>query len=230
MKKIKFITLVPSVALATVTPICACSQTNQAQDIVDAIFGPLDIKTPKNLPVAGSFEKSLKTLNQEELNNELFYDLFGLYRFGVPPEEHTAEMSSWIEEIRYLYENGAIQIKTNITRNSLAFDDKGDLCANFLGYVSFVFIKESSLDSLEYKVNDYFMLTYDLFNIKVQINEENCTLIYKSSWEGVCIGFIKTRFNGGIEEHMAPIESMNIVPMIESSEIPHNSKNWTKTA
>ncbi|MCQ3915061.1 MAG: hypothetical protein MJ201_04920 [Mycoplasmoidaceae bacterium] len=216
MKKIKFITLVPSVALATIIPVCACSQKNKTQDIVDAIFGPLDIKRKK---IINSFEEELKKLSPEELNNELIYDLFSLSPLTV------IDAYNFITMMKDLYEKEIIGIQTKITKESLSFDKEGDLIATFLGYVSFVFLKDYTSGEKKYLVNDYCMLTFDMVNLYVRIDEPSCSLIYEDNFSGhSAIGFMKIRMEGGAQEHMISINEIDISDKLDI-DIPTNSKN-----
>ncbi|MCQ3907758.1 MAG: hypothetical protein MJ219_03335 [Mycoplasmoidaceae bacterium] len=61
-----------------------------------------------------------------------------------------------------LYKNNTVEIVTNITKCSLNVIEKQntkELQSTFLGYVSFVFVKDYN-DS--FKKNDYVMITYDI--------------------------------------------------------------------
>ncbi len=222
MKRSKLLLATPCVALATITPVCACSQTTEAQNIVDAIFGPLDIKANE----ISSFETELKKLSSEELNNELVYDLFALAPLAA------GSGADFVVTMKDLYKNETIGLQTNITKKSLSFDKDKRLVATFLGYVSFVFLKDYTESDRKFKTNDYIMLTFDMVDLPVGIDETTCSLIYKDNLENIetCIGFIKMRWEDGKEEHMVPIESINLSEIIGEITIPHNSKNWTKTA
>ena len=97
------------------------------------------------------------------------------------------------------------------------------------GYVSFVFLQDFSD---ECKTNDYLMLTFDIKNIEVEIDDENCSFSYKSSLDAIndnepipCIGFIKMRSNGGNDENMLAISDIDTNIDGEAYNIPKNSHN-----
>lgn len=210
MKRSKLAFLAPCLAVTSFAPVVvSCAGQSQAEKIVDAIFNPLDLKST---PLTRTFKDSLKTLSQEELNNELVYDLFAIAN------------EKWINDAKDLYRSGDIQIQTNITKISLAFNND-NLYASFLGYVSFVFTKDRELAGESFKTNDYIMLTYDFLDLEVEIDSETeCSLCYSyTNEEGVCLGFAKIRNDGGQKERLHPIEQ---IKAYSTTPIPKNSKNW----
>lgn len=214
MKRSNLLFAIPCLTVATVAPVISSCGDNktEAEKIADAIFGPLDLKW-KHID---SFEGELKKLSQEELNNELVYDLFALNDYFAP--------NASIKEIKDLYKDGTIELQTKITKKSLAFDKHDVLHATFLGYVSFVYTKDYDSGDIHYKANDYMMLTFDMLNLEVVIDSDSCSLIYEDS-ATACIGIAKRRCEGGTEEHMHPIYCVDVSEQ-EDLTIPTNSKNW----
>ena len=207
--KSKLLLTIPCAAVTAIAPVCACGETpTSAEKMADAIFKPTDITSPVKLDK--SFSDSLKAMTQEERNHELVYDLYK--RFNQP-YDGTAKT------IKELYMDNTVGINTNINPNfySLKFNDEGKLIANFLGSITFVFLKDYDDN---HKVNDYFMFTYDIKNMTVVIDEDKCFLSYVD--DGYIIGLEKIRSNGG--EHMKDIK--DITQPITG--LPNNSKNWIK--
>ncbi|MCQ2956615.1 MAG: hypothetical protein MJ233_01855 [Mycoplasmoidaceae bacterium] len=159
MKKSKLLFLTPCVAIAIIAPIitsCEPSSGLTIERIIDDIFYPHE----KQDPPAGTnnIMEALQTVSsEEEMQNELIYDLF--------LENHLFDDEGL--KFKELYEQGKIGIKANITKCSLGFKDVSGvkkLYATFLGYVSFVFLQKISEDA---QANDYVMITYDMLNLEV---------------------------------------------------------------
>lgn len=212
MKRSKLLLITPCLAVATVAPVAvSCGGQSEAEKIANAIFNPLDLQ-PTTL--TGTFKDALKTLSKDELNNELVYDLFAF------------PSSEWINDAKDLYKKGDIQIQTNITKKSLAFNND-ELHATFLGYVSFVFTKDCEFARESFKKNDYIMITYDFLDLQVGFDgETGCSLQYLYGEEGPCLGFTKVRNDGGQKERLYEIETVDAYNI----SIPKNSKNWVKAA
>lgn len=210
MKRNKLLLITPCLALAPAICTVSCGGQSPAQKIANAIFGPLDL-TPTSLDK--SFKDALKSLNQEELNNELVYDLY----MGANANNQIPELD---KSIRDLYKENKVELKINITTSELKFDND-NLKASFVGYVSFIFLQDINES---FKENDYIMITYDFKNIIPNINDD---YLGYDGGDGYSIGFIKTRCDGGQHEHLKHIPSIN-KDSFEFSNIPHNSKNWVK--
>ena len=120
---------------------------SEAEKIAKAIFNPakLDpVETDK------TFINNLKSLSSDELNSELIYDLFDFANTDTTYVGKT---------ISQLYEDGTVAIKTNISKCNLRFDNE-KLLADFLGYVSFVFIKQYKENLKANKLTIYLLLFF----------------------------------------------------------------------
>lgn len=164
-----------------ITTITSCNDNIGAKNVADAIFKTKDAQNTTN------FTNSLKSLSEDDRKREIVYDLFGSFNLKGKYSLATSE------SIADLYKSETVGIKVNITKAELNFSTDGnDLLANFLGYVSFVFLK----DHEPYKTNDYVMLTFDIDNQKVSIDNNNCSLKYEINDKTIqqsCIGFAKVR-------------------------------------
>ncbi|XQP55979.1 MAG: hypothetical protein ACOQNY_01105 [Mycoplasmoidaceae bacterium] len=208
MKINKFLFLTPSVALATFMPLVSCGGDAEAERIIHAIFDPLDVE-PFQID-GGEFTNKLKEYSSDELNKELIYDLF--------LEINTTKYTFDGYHMKELVDKGDVGIKTIINNCTLAFDGD-DLKASFLGYVSFIFLKEHE----SFYVNDYIMYTYEFKNLKVIPYDLTCSLYYQDiRYPDVALGFVKTRCFGGEDEWLRYIKMVNT----NQTEAPTNSKNY----
>lgn len=213
MKRSRFVILPICTCVATITPICACSNgKTEAEKIADAIFGPVhDNKQPEKK--TKDFPTVLKGFSDEERKNELLYDLFG---FCNEPDYYgiIGGQSFWD-----LYKDNVVTLQTLVTK----CDFSQDLKANFLGYITFIFNKEQDFGMVKYQKNDYVQITYNLSDLTVQ-HGTMCNLIYHDqSHELACIGFIKQRYDGG-KEHMYFIKEINTY--LYSQTKVYNSQNY----
>lgn len=206
MKINKFLFLTPSVALATFMPLVSCGGDTEAERIIHAIFDPLDAE---RIQIdSGEFTNKLKEdYSSDDLNKELIYDLF--------LEVNKLEFDGY--SMKDLVDMGDVGIQTNIRNCSLTFDGN-DLKASFLGYVSFVFLKEH----VSFYVNDYIMYTYEFKNLKVLTGDSTCSLYYCDPIETHVIGFIKWRCFGGDDEWLTYIDEVDT----NQPPFPTNSKNY----
>lgn len=214
MKKINLLTLLPLTAIATIAPVCACSnEKSTAEKIADAIFDPVEHKVPAQK--TKNFKSVLQGFTQEERKNELIYDLFGSCN-----EPNSFGLTG--NSIKELYSENKVAIQSLVTKCSM--DE--DLKCNFLGYVSFIFTKECEFKDLgiKYEENDYIQVTYNLSGISPRIDPD-CSLAYSDPLTDLptCIGFIKQRYEGG-KEKMYFIKEIDTSSYTTSKVF--NSKNY----
>lgn len=213
MKRSKLLLIIPCLAVAPVAPVVvSCGGQSQAEKIADAIFNPLDLEPT---PLTGTFKDALKTLSQEELNNELVYDLY----MGANAKNKIPGLD---KSLRDLYKENKVELKINISKSELKFDND-KLKASFVGYVSYIFMEDVN-DA--FKKNDYIMITYDFKDIAPSFKDDY--LGYHDAGP-YSIGFIKIRCDAGQHEHLENIPFINDGEF-EFGDIPHNSKNWVKGA
>lgn len=222
MKRSKL--LISSLAGLSLIPACfaftACGNSaTEVEKVVEAIYIPTQSEIKDHPKHTNNFTETLKTFeNEQDRLNELYYDLFGFFNLNGYFELKDSE------SFTSLYKQDIVSFKTNITHKSLGFnEDKTKLKCNFLGYCSFVFLK----DHEPYKADDYIMLTYDIDDVDVQINNANCSLQYKPNSDKysqeACVGFIKARKNA--KETLYYIKDVNTTTYKDAG-LPANSKNY----
>lgn len=149
MKKSKLLFLVPSVAIATSIPfISSCSKHGLLiEDIEDAIFHPIQTEQK----VSGTYVEQLKSVGKNDLQKELIYRLF-------------AAKEPWADGIKEWYEAGEVNMLSNIQTCDIKFNEN-KVVASFVGYINFVFIKDSQ--RYEYKKGDIVQVTFIFDNLDV---------------------------------------------------------------
>ena len=217
MKKSKLLILSPCLAIAALAPIVSCNKaSNAAEEVANAIFGPLDAKATKI--TKSSILEELASIDESEQSNELIYDLFCVCNKN--------------DNMYDRYTNTTVSLVSNITKCQIhTANDK--VYATFLGYVSFVFTKDDTFNNRKYKANDYIMYTYDFKNIEITMNTDQSSFIYKAE-DSASLGFIKVRWEDGSKEALYDLGDKIATSDFTSYKAPESKKwpttghNWTK--
>lgn len=232
MKISKLLLLTPCIAL-TAIPTISCDKQEgfTAKRVAKAIFDPVDIETSviPPQPVDGIITAMHYLMNEKERQNEILYDLFIFADIDGCKVDNNYLINQ-TDTLRTLYKNKTIGIKTNITKCKMRFvpgTDIDSVFVDFLGYVSFIFIKDYETDFGTYKANDYLMFTYDLESFEVfQAEPAKWALKYDPALNKKAVGFVKQRINGGGGLYSIPFINMQI--LTGEQDIATNSKYWER--
>lgn len=213
MKKSKLLLLTPIAALAAAIPSAAsCSKQGwTADDVASAIMDPVNL--PEAVPPKDTFIESIGTLNERDKQKELIYEMFSLFTNEVDLAVDTSNKT-----FAELYKDNIVEMVTNISKCSLEIIENQNtkqIQSTFLGYVSFVFIKDYN-DS--FKKNDYVMYTIDIDRVIPETESWGT----EYSIDDYDIGIRKIRSNG--YEYLDHIE----VVWTSGENFPPNSHNWKK--
>jgi len=231
MKRSKL--LIPIIASASIAPIAmitSCNTKSDAELIAEAIYTPVGLNQTI-IPAGETYLDQLKKFTVMEKKACLIYDLFGF--FNLKGYRNLPSDKSFTS----LYKEEKVSIATNITK--CEYTITGNIVkVSVLGYVSFIFneeIKASGETINRYCVDDYVMITYDILNRDVVIDEDHCCLVYepkdKSEASTECCGMIKERC-GGKEAVSKLYYIKDINPFRDyysvDNSLPSNFKNLSK--
>lgn len=212
MKKSKLLFLLPAATIvATIPSVTSCGKQGwTAEDVAHAIMDPLDLE--QSNPPKDTLIESIETLSERDRQKELIYDLYSEW-MNLPSEKLSNS------SLTDLYKNNTVEIVTNITKCSLNVIEKQntkELQSTFLGYVSFVFVKDYN-DS--FKKNDYVMITYDIDRFTPEPLHDWAIKFSPADYD---LGIVKYRNNG--------YEKLFHIDYVSTYEdgIKPNSHNWKK--
>jgi len=228
MKRSKL--LIPIIASASIAPIAmitSCNGKSDAELIAEAIYTPVGLNETK-IQAGETYLDQLKKFTVMEKKACLVYDLFGFFNLkgyrGLPEDESFTS----------LYKKEKVSIATNITKCEYTITDDNKIKVSVLGYVSFIFNQNLEVGkSVLYWADDYVMITYDILNREVELDETNCCLKYKPSQAGQqeCVGMIKERCGG--KEAVSKLYYIETVDPyndyhLKDETLPNNFKNLSK--
>lgn len=224
--------LIPTIPLVMAMPLISCggSGPSPAERVAEAIYKPTEIEgsvTPKP-----TFKDELAEMSQEDIENEVLYDLFGF--FNLNNWMDLQDDKSFIS--LYRKDNPAVALQASLPRfeieNKLK-DEEHALIVTVYGFVTMAFltdyvVEEGDETKTIYEKGDFVQITYSMWNTEVTIDNSNCSLTYspKNKNPDACIGIIQQMKVG--EGNIYYIKSLNTYTEYKAKQtnLPSNSKNF----